>query len=921
MSQTARLVRFLSVIGIASFALFTTDDRVGAVAGALDPYFGSFGHQTVGFADGSDIGRAMAIQSDGKMVVVGSSTDDGIGKFGVARFNTDGSLDTTFDVDGKALTMLLPTTQVAFAVAIQSDGKIVAVGQVLNGSSQDIAVVRYNSNGSLDTTFDGDGMVITSIGTTDTGYGVAIQTDGKIVVAGTAYNSGYDFAVVRYNTDGSLDTTFDTDGKVTTQVGLGDNQAKAVVIQSDGKIVLAGWSINGPGQFAAVRYNSDGTLDSTFGAAGKVTVSVLSNDFANAVALQSDGKIIIAGDVYNGANYDAGVIRLNTNGTLDTTFSSDGKVFIGILSGNDSIASIAIQSDNKIVLAGYANNGSDNDLALIRFNSNGSFDLTFDTDGRVTIPILSGNDNAGKVAVRTDGKLLVAGNTAANSTDFLVALVNSNGSLDTTFDGDGYVNVDIGNASASVSAIAIQANGKIISAGMVGSGTTGKLGITRFDKYGFLDPAYGTGGITTTDVGPNATVLDAAIQFNGKTVVVGSVVNGGNTDMLIVRYNTDGTIDTGFDTDGIATIDLGGNDDYATAVVHQTNGKIVVAGYTSNGLDIDFAVARFNLNGTLDTTFGTGGIVTTPVLLSFDVARAAAIQSDGKIIVAGSSIVGVNTEFALVRYETDGTIDTTFGTLGRAVTSVMSGSDVVNSLTIQSDGKIIAAGGASDNIESNFGVARYETDGTLDTSFGTGGKLDTDIAASSDEARSVVVQPDGKIVVTGTAFAAESSLAIVRYLPNGALDTTFNLASAPLGTGKAAIDVAPGDDMGNDMAIDDTGRFVIGGDIGERFGIARVLGDLAPTAANVNVSGRVMTANGSGLRNAIVSITNSNGVARTVVTSSFGYFNFDDIAAGETYVVSVASKRYNFAPRTVTVSDAITDLDIVETNLVETRTK
>ncbi|MFT6765834.1 MAG: putative delta-60 repeat protein [Alteromonas naphthalenivorans] len=214
-------------------------------AGTLDGSFGGGDGKVTTNINGGDIAYGVAIQSDGKIVVVGESNSS----FGVARYNTDGSLDTSFDTDG-FLTTNFGSVDAAYGVAIQSDGKIVVSGN----SGNDFAVARYNTDGSLDTTFDTDGKLTTDIGSssTDVAYGVAIQADGKIVVVG---DNGSDFAVVRYNTDGSLDTTFDTDGKLTTDIGTATaDTARAVTIQTDGKIVVVGRSAN---DFAVVRYLND----------------------------------------------------------------------------------------------------------------------------------------------------------------------------------------------------------------------------------------------------------------------------------------------------------------------------------------------------------------------------------------------------------------------------------------------------------------------------------------------------------------------------------------------------------------------------------------------------------------------------------------------------------------------------------------
>ena len=250
--------------------------------------------------------------------------------------------------------------------------------------------------GDLDTSFDSDGKVTTEVGSTDDfARSVAIQSDGKIVAAGFSSNgSDWDFALVRYNTDGSLDTSFDSDGKVTTAIGSGDDHAVSVAIQSDGKIVAAGYSNGSNWDFALVRYNTDGSLDTNFDSDGKVTTAIGGGaDYAVSVAIQSDGKIVAAG-YSNGSNFDFALVRYNTDGSLDTSFDSDGKVTTDFGSGSDYGSSVTIQSDGKIVAAGGSSNGSNRDFALVRYNTDGSLDTSFDSDGKVTTAIGSGTERS-----------------------------------------------------------------------------------------------------------------------------------------------------------------------------------------------------------------------------------------------------------------------------------------------------------------------------------------------------------------------------------------------------------------------------------------------------------------------------------------------------------------------------------------------
>ncbi|MBA2434942.1 MAG: hypothetical protein H0V54_07660, partial [Chthoniobacterales bacterium] len=234
--------------------------------GDLDPTFGTNGKVTTDFGTIIDEARAVAVQPDGKIVTAGATVGGNFFDFALARYNTDGSLDITFGTGGKVTTAFNTNNDEAFAVALQADGKIVAAGFAVIGGTDDFALARYNTNGSLDTTFGTGGKVTTAFGSSiDRAHAVAVQPDGKIVAAGRAVIGGgsFDFALARYNTDGSLDTTFGTGGKVTTACGSSNDEAFAVALQPDGKIVAAGRVFSNKEDFALARYNTDGSLDTT----------------------------------------------------------------------------------------------------------------------------------------------------------------------------------------------------------------------------------------------------------------------------------------------------------------------------------------------------------------------------------------------------------------------------------------------------------------------------------------------------------------------------------------------------------------------------------------------------------------------------------------------------------------------------------
>ncbi len=380
-----------------------------------------------------------------------------------------------------------------------------------------------------------DGKVVTDFGLGDDfGSSVALQTDGKIVVGGTSYNgSKKTFALVRYNSDGSLDTSFDSDGKLTTDIGAGDDYGSGVVIQPDGKILIAG-STNS--QFALARYNSNGSLDASFDGDGKVQTGFTVSSSGRSLTIQSDGRIIVAG-VSSGVNKSFALARFNINGSLDTSFDDDGLLTTDIGTGSDYGESVAIQADGKILVAGRSNY----QFAIARYNIDGSLDTSFDGDGKVITRIATSWDLGEAITIQADGKIVVAGQS---SYYFALARYNLDGSLDTSFDGDGKLTTDIGPGLAD----------------------------------------YGE---------------SVAIQADGKILVAGH----SNSRFALARYNIDGSLDTSFDEDGRVTTAVGKQDSYGYSLALQPDGRILVAGYGSNGQNADFALARYNPDGSLDTGF------------------------------------------------------------------------------------------------------------------------------------------------------------------------------------------------------------------------------------------------------------------------------------------------------------------------------
>lgn len=424
-----------------------------AADGDLDTNFSADGRIMTDFAGDTDLGLSMAIQDNGRIVVAGYSDNGADNDIAVVRYLSDGSLDTSFSLDGKVTTDTLGTEESGYAVAIQNDGKIVVAGIVENGPNRDFSVLRYNSSGALDTTFDADGHLETDVtGNDDFCYAVAIQDDGKIVAAGPV-NSGadWDFAVVRYQSDGTLDNTFDTDGMATTDLTGNDDQVQSVVIQDDGKILVAGYANNGAdNDFALVRYLSDGSLDTSFDTDGIVITDLGQFEAGHAVALQDDGKILVAGMLDDGSDQDVLVIRYNADGSLDTTFGTDGHVIMDLASDDEDTYAVAVQMDGKIVVAGYEGSGAGRDFFVVRYLSDGSLDTDFNTDGMVTTDFAGGDTRAKSIALQDDGDIVVAG-YAHSGTDYDFAVARYVGDdtppqVSSTDPAEGAVDQDVGAA-------------------------------------------------------------------------------------------------------------------------------------------------------------------------------------------------------------------------------------------------------------------------------------------------------------------------------------------------------------------------------------------------------------------------------------------------------------------------------------------
>ena len=428
--------------------------------GALDPSFGTNGVVKASLGAKHvypSAGKQVLPLSDGSLFVVFETS----GLTFITKKHSDGSTDSTYGQAGFSV-----STNVSDVHAVlQKDGKIVVAGKKLVNrgefSDYDFALTRYKTDGTLDLTFGLNGMIATDFeyNNKDILNSIVIQGDGKIFVAGTTLNTErvHDdptIALARYNSNGSLDNTFNGNGMLITQ--LQTEHPVCSAIQTDGKTIVAGSVYEG---LTIARYNSNGSLDDTF----KYTGNVRSDGYslANTLAIQSDGKITLGGQHDNGGA-DFSVIRLNVDGSLDNSFGNSGIQTTDFRTYDDGINSLAIQADGKIVAVGYASNGLNYAFAIARYNTDGSIDNTFDADGKKMTFIGSGNIYAVSTAILSNGKIISAGYN-----NIVLAKYNTDGSLDKTFNRSGTLVNSIKQKNTWFTSSVVQKDGKIVSAGYI----------------------------------------------------------------------------------------------------------------------------------------------------------------------------------------------------------------------------------------------------------------------------------------------------------------------------------------------------------------------------------------------------------------------------------------------------------------------
>jgi len=837
-------MRFPCLVGVVlGAALSLRSAPSPAAPGDLDSTFNGTGLARYAFGPDLDRGQGVVAQTDGKLVVAGKTRERGVDKFAVARYLTDGSLDTSFGDGGHVVFHMGELSSGAQDVRVQSDGKIVVAGWSYDFSYHyKFAVLRLNADGSVDNTFGSGGKVLTVIGGFwDIGYCTRVQSDGKIVVAGSSRpnlnSTNYDMSIIRLNTNGTLDTSFDGDGIKTIDLHAKRDQIFGMTIQSDGKLLFVGTEqeVNFAQLLAVVRLNTNGSFDTSFSGDGIATMSILGNgDYGLSVVYSPASQflvasIAVAGEAYDGSTYHVAVGRFNVDGSIDTSFNGTGHVVtvVGQRSTGEDLIVHSSVLERKYAVAGWAKmNSSQSDFLILRYLGNGALDTSFNGSGS-ELRYVGGTVDAGAYGFvyQSPNYTLAGTGTPSSDLDFTMVRLSSAGVLDTSFGVGGIAMDNLGTMGASAHDVAVQPDGKLLAVGT----RTDNLGVVvRYNADGTPDSSFGVQGSSPFTV-PSGLFSEGRIliRSDASLLVTGNTYYSQWAEFCFTRMDPNG-VDLGTVTAAPADFN------HCVGAAILSDGKILLAGnsHTIPSNWTGFSMARFLANGTPDLTFGGGtGTRLMQIPGSTDaVAYAMVVQPDDRLIIAGESSDGVgNTELTVARFLVDGSFDNSFS--GNAWDRlVIAGTSSARAMRLQDDGKVVIAGEWHDAQDDDYLVVRYNPDGTRDGSFGTGGILTTDFPGFvPDYANAVCIQDDGRILVSGHSETGgkDNVFSAARYNADGTTDASF-------GTQGLVTVEFPGTDadLAWGMALDGEGRPVLAGDSDALFGLARLETD-PPAATGV----------------------------------------------------------------------------------------
>lgn len=775
-----------------------------------------------------------------------------------AQAQNSGDPDLEFGDAGRVVENLSQSFEIAYGVAVQPDGKIITTGDLWTGLNDYAFVVRHTADGKIDSSFATNGFARLGSDTTDLlpNGGVALQTDGKILVAGLFVDvDGLKGFVLRLLPNGVPDPGFGNNGLVLIDIGS-NSRLYAVTVAPGGKILAAGGVSTGMGlNSAVIRLLNDGSLDPGFGIGGlaEVATTAIGTDLFYSLAVLPNGDILATG--YSSNNGAGTAVRFDANGFPVVGFGDNGTVLIEEPNGTTIFYSAAAQTDGKILLGGYRNVFPDRDFLVMRLLSNGDTDPNFGSGGSVLTNV--GNaDVLRALTVQPDGKILGAGYqiTAEGFSQALLLRYTAAGNLDAAFGNNGIITNFSDTAMSRFYALTLRPNNSILAAGYRLNSRNGfDLALAGFQHDGSAENTFGTGNdgwaaynlakadnqqdglslgdngqiflVSGSPVGDEFNVLryssggvrqslDSLRALPGENVVIQTVAQIPGGGFLVVgrvivdtcviwRFKSDGAMDgtLRFGLPGMTSIT------FRDAAV-QTDEKILLCGYgvNTNGEFVNL-IARLLPDGSMDTGWNNTGILELPSDISAE-GWVLRVQPDGKVLVGGGSASGTD-ELFLARYNVNGTADSGFGNNGIQLQELGGPDETARDILIDPSGRIVVAGlvTSSVGVLQNI-VLRFSPSGFLESGFGAGGAVLLPIGSNINNYHSINfifrlgLQADGKILLSGYANA---NMALFRMLPDGSPDGDFGV------NGVVTTDIFGETDIPGQLLIQPDGKILQSG--------------------------------------------------------------------------------------------------------------
>jgi uncharacterized delta-60 repeat protein len=710
---------------------------------------------------------AVAEAPSGELVVAGN---DSSGEAALAFFTADGSLDTSF---GNSGVTVVPAAGSAFeSIAFDSNGRVMAAAS----GNGDFAAVRLDNSGNLDPAFGNGGVATFDFGVGEDDAVTIANHDGSLLVAGVATqvssgaegDTGQDAGFVQFTDDtGILDTNFNTSGsQVLNGLQYPSSIVTALKTLSTGDILVGGTDFHS--DFFVTRLFDDGSVDSSFNQNVGFNVTNIGDsnpttDAVSSIDLDSANRIVLMGS----ADSNIAIARYNNDGSLDTSFASNGR-FIGPV---EAVATGTMNhQDDSIIFAGSVQGPVDGDFAQIKLNADTTLNNSFGSGGTATDGFTNSQVDVGSaVAQQSDGKLVVAGSTQNSNGQELIAVTRylPNGALDTSFGNGGRATLSV-TGQDEARGVVIGSTGKIFVAFTAGFGSSDEdFGVACFNSNGTVDTSFGTGG---------ATVISRPTQDN-QVVAMGLSPDGSRIYVAGTEADDSGDSNfelAGFSTGGNELFDnvvpfAGSNQEALAGMAVGADGSIALGGVTSDGATVEFAVAKLSAGGVLDPSFNGNGEATTQDS-GFDAGGAVAVDGAGNVYITGfDSTTG---DDAVIKFDPSGNrVTSGFGDAGaNGVAHLTIGTaSVPTSIAISASGKIVLAGTDAGAEYDDFAIARLNADGSVDNTFGSDGQIIFSQPFPLDVG-GMTLQADGNIVVAGAANTDD--FAIARFNANDGVVAT-----------------------------------------------------------------------------------------------------------------------------------------------------